>query len=592
MNYNQQTSNYGPAVTDNLMFSASTASGIALEPMDQTKKPLIEFFDSKYNLLNGREPIAITDKVVKYESFSRLVPQKLIGDRSDFAQIIFEGKTPGFVKARNMFVQFTCVLSGNVADLSQLASWRDTIKISQGVQAPYCMLNNLREYDGYLGPVKTDMTLDRKMRTDRVSRKAIACLRPRTMEEHKRNTSLGLPCSRSSLTIDFTDADVAAYGDNKFVDILGAARALPDFKIPPGSDTFTIEHHFTVQLADLFPFLDSEQYIPPDTHFYFEFKFDDGFGWVKGNGIYNRRVNSKLDWLTSSRINVTTLLVQDVYKNFLAFDYYTLHEHISAGFSNLPPVVTHHWDYRLFQDMQPNRLFTNGFYTFNLGDVPQPTSVIIYFTGTDTTNFQIINYSDPTKYPHLNLFSDQNGFTCGLNLNAITITMGGKKFYDIDNINFQNTVTLGSDLIIPCNNEGAYCVLVNQTLDQQYSSTKPAYRCCPTRFNQINNVIPAEFYLQQQEQNDGNIRALPQGKSDLIVRFAIKGKYYYYDQNGATPIQINDALPPNTIVNILTKYSSQIIITKDQVASRIAYPYYVLDASNPQQPPVSKNELV
>ena len=582
--YQNINSDFTNATSANIVYNNAGLQAVNLGTAINTRNPIISVVDNSKELISGRQGISISKENVKFVSSAKVVP-KHFNITNVETNIQFQGVTTGWVKPKSMYAQFTTSLQGRTARLDQTYNDLDTFKASKCIQAPFCFLNELIDYDGGFASDTRGLYIDKTLSQNILAAKAIMCLKPRTADQHLSLKSLGLPCAKTNIWQDFEDPFIANAYDSLFIDLLAANKSTKDTDEEYNLMFNNYEYKFNVFLAELFPFLDSDEWIPPNTPFFFNFKFSNNKSVQQG--VSNSgRFNSYNNYFTKSQtstVSTESCLVNRPNANVMYYDYYSLYPELEKMYSILPPVIRNAWGYKIHEINMPNSFKRGNTYQFTLNNVQIPTSIIFYVE--TNTQFAIIQ-ADPTIANQK--YSEKNSFLCGLNYDSFKISSGSQTFVYAENLNVNNTFQTidkaGTVTTSFNNNESLYNHLFN--LNQQKQINDLEYVACSTKFNQQDSVIPIKFVLRQQETQSPDQRSLPIGSSTIEFSFSLKGTYYYYDSTSnltEPPVAITDSLPPNTRVVLIAQYPMQIIHDTDNVFSSVAPPYIAYSVDQMRQ---------
>lgn len=522
---------------------------------------IIEINNNVNDLLQQQQKLFVNENFTS-KRFERKIPISSQLNKG-YQNFKYSFTTEGWTKPEELLFTFQVPIAYKTSQIANI----QTNNASQWTQSPYCFLNSLYRVEGFMGNLDTNLIPDQNIQSNIIALKSIMACTPKNISEKRTDYTLGLPCTKTNPLFYYTDIENQLIYDN----FLNAYTTLNYYNTPATAATGNAIVTCTMSLKNLFPFLDTNQMLPPNTKFSFIMNFriskieqsfligGDRFLPYFGQAGYIAIDDSAENY----PISIDNCLPEITYYS------YEFNNNIIDRQLTLPSYYLYNsWSYQLdYQQVNANQ----STYSYMKQLVFPPTSIILYFTYPAAW---VINQNDPSIVPDTNfsnLQNDGNGYLGGVNINSLKIFIDGVEVQSVVNTYINNSWEVNAGVGSFNTNLSAFDVHQNLVQSESWDDGKSL--SVLQSMNMVENIKPIELFISPDQVNKKNIRPLMSStNSNLRIEFSIKNNIIFNATDLSSPQTVINGLPIGTSINVLFKYPVQYVIDKDSNAFYISQP--------------------
>jgi hypothetical protein len=483
---------------------------------------------------------------------------------SNIQELQFKFETEGWTKPSELMINLTFNIT--VTQVNPL-NFQDQPLMSTKMQSPFCFLNSLEYYDGFIGKNNFNQTPDYFFNNNIKATKAIMCHNERNEQEHKITFSAGLPCQKGNPIYLFENANYTYAIDEELQPYFNSVS------YQPGNQTQSTYKNVTFFLRDLFPWLDTEDKLfPPGIVYNFRFRFDlskqvnDKLKKYTSLANENLVLNSEYSFVTIAGSGQRPLSNESGQCQYILYDQYMPRTEISNELKLFTNYVYNTWTYE--------------FYAQSLGNVPQekisiyvpmismPSRVIIYFTSPNDEPFIASNNVVINNF----MANDGHGYLQGYKIQSCKLTQNGTSIYEFED----NSPTIATSTFTP--NNCAWDYMMNNDDFKNFKTNKT--RVCTQKLATYNDCfIPHSFNLAPQLPNKPSIRPLIGEKINFGIELTFSHIFQYFRnfiRPLTNPVNCVNILPPDSTINIIFQYATQYTFDENKNLNFVRAPRFLL----------------
>jgi len=437
----------------------------------------------------------------------------------------FQFTTPGYIHMREIILNIPL-------NITELYAVQQNKSPSMYCQKPFCILNNLYNYEFRLGNNQYQMG-NLEFTNDLLSIKTYMGAIKLSAKEVRIRSIFGLPYSVNARLQNYNgtfnyqplNANLTNLFDNNFL----------SWNLYPNNGSgICITKYFPLPLYLIIPFFNQDAYLPQgipiNFKFYFNFpnqntpgssrNFDILFGEVP-SGYVNVNTYTPMAIANNYSNNEATAPID---QNNLQLNYnYKILNHSNAQlfneliFSN--NLLYNHFDYKRFE------FLANGSsnYDFNVTwNKQRPVEMYFYVTRNSTTDYlqPLTNTTGSTQ----DYFNQAQSYATGFNFNKFEIYMNGQRnlYFKQFNQNYNYSASSTTNLV-----SNIFDVINSYEMLQNFSDLKNNLNFVNDEDNMINTLgnlvygAPLKIILDPEQHYQNNTRSLDKGTTQIRVSMSV-----------------------------------------------------------------------